>query len=116
MVRLLNRCKNILLSRRIHFSITLNNLVISNYSDYDQSINSPSLVINADTELYNFIYTENWDDGKLYRSKDEKIRCGINSAERALNEQLNRLKAPSLPNQRNGADRKKPGGSRKRPC
>jgi hypothetical protein len=92
MVRFLDSVADILRAKLVYFGTSHLRLSLSRASTWPECMEQPSIVVFADRQYVNLSYHEQWQDGDLFRTREESIRCPTGQARAALQELLARLK------------------------
>lgn len=94
MVRFLDAVADMLTTRLVYFGTSHTRLWLSKALWPESSV-QPSVGVWADGRYFNFVYHESWEDGPLFRTREDGIRCTLEHAREALLELLARLKPAS---------------------
>lgn len=92
MIRFLDTVADILRAKLLYFGTSHMRLFLSRISTYPEFMDSPSVGVYADGKYVNLWYTESWQDGDYFRTREDSIRCPAERARAALLEMLARLK------------------------
>ena len=85
MVTVLELCRDVLSPLDLHWSTSHHFLWLSKPGG-DRGIR-----VYIDSTMVDFAFHENWEDGVFFRTREERIRCGIANAQSAMIELINRL-------------------------
>jgi hypothetical protein len=92
MLRFLDLVADVLRSKPLYYSTSHARLGLSRYDTWAEKISHPSIMVSADARWVSVTYSESWDDGPFFRSRDENIRCLVEHGRAALLEMLARLR------------------------
>ncbi|CAN5456524.1 hypothetical protein BH11PLA2_BH11PLA2_32100 [soil metagenome] len=92
MVRFLDSVADILLSKLLYMSTSHMRLFLSRVATYPEFMEHPSVWVFADGKYVSLSYSESWQDGDYFRTREDAIRCPAAQARTALLELLARLK------------------------
>jgi hypothetical protein len=92
MVRFLDLVADILQAKLLYFGTSLTKMGLSCAATWQERQERPSVTIWADGQTYYLAYRESWQDGPLWRAREDHIVCTIEHARSALLELIARLK------------------------
>jgi hypothetical protein len=97
MIRFLDAVSDILKEKLVYFGTSLMRLCLSRVATWPECQEQPSVLVFADGQYVNLSYHESWQDGDLFRTREDGIRCPADRARSALLELLARLKPTDAP-------------------
>jgi hypothetical protein len=92
MVRFLDSVADILRAKLLYFCTSHMRLFLSRIATHPEFVDHPSVGVFADGKYVNLSYSESWQDGEFFRTREDGIRCPVERARVALLELLARLK------------------------
>ncbi|HVK11617.1 MAG TPA: hypothetical protein VM597_22790 [Gemmataceae bacterium] len=92
MVQFLDSVADILRSKLLYFGTSHLRLFLSRVATYPEFTDHPSVGVYAHDKYVNLWYSESWQDGEFFRTREDGIRCPLERGRGALLELLARLK------------------------
>lgn len=92
MLQFLDSVADVLRSKPLYYSTSLSRLGISLFGTWAESSQHPSILISSDDRWIILAYYESWEDGPFYQTREDAIKCPVESARAGLLEMLARLK------------------------
>src|SRR5688500_18334616 len=80
MVRFLDLVADILPSRLVYFGTSHTQLLLSRVATYPECADEPSIGVYADGDRFDLVYSERWQDGPYFRTREDRVRCTIEHA------------------------------------
>jgi hypothetical protein len=95
MAHLLESCRDLLGPLKLFWCTSLSTLWLSRHPDYQESTRQPAVGVWTDGVMVELTYQESWQDGPLFRVREDRARCRPEHARPALAEFVNRLQPES---------------------